>query len=394
MIIRCGIDILTEKTDAARYGRIGFVTNNAAVTRNCELSRIALLKAGFDIRVLFSPEHGISAQGVDGESQSHGSDNYTGLPVISLYGEKMAPAREDLDGLDCILFDIPEVGCRFYTYQWTLYHVMRSCSEAGVRLVVADRPNILGGDFRFNEGPMLQAENISFCGLKSIPVRHGCSIGELAKYWAAQDFSDKLTLEIIKVEGWSRDQYGPNALNGFFVPTSPGIPDYLTALIYPGMGLLEGVNLNEGRGTTLPFKVCGAPWINSIVLVEKLRLICDRLGVKIIPYSYVPTWGRYAGNQCHGIMILDVDHDKFRPVRWGFELISTVKNLYPNQVKPEVYPTVANPTGERHLELLTGNSAVWDWLKNLDSELAEPHLGRSMDVRDWELNIQPFLLYR
>lgn len=388
--MQLGIDLFAEKADRFRSANIGFVTNNSAVNSRFELSRLALLAQGFTIKRLFSPEHGLTAQAPDGEAQAASWDILTEIPVVSLYGDKLAPEEEDFEGLDCIVFDIPEVGCRFYTYQWTLLHVMQACAKFGMPLVVLDRPNVLGGNFAHNEGPMLEEENFSFCGLRSIPIRHGCTIGELARYWTAELKSD-LDLTVIAVEGWDRNR-DIQTQDFKFVPTSPGMPDLHTAFLYPGMGLLEGVNLSEGRGTTLPFKIFGAPWIDGGELISALKERSDAT-VRLIPYSYVPVWGRYAGERCHGAMIADFDRENFRPVTWVLELFRTLQRLYPSAFRSEIYPTAANPTGTRHLEILSGISDIWSVLKSTEDDAVRKRTLENPEVRQWEAAIQPFLLY-
>ena len=212
-----------------------------------------MLKNGFTLVKLFSPEHGLTASGADGAFQNNHIDNLTNLPVTSLYGDRLAPAEEDLDDIDIVLFDIPDVGCRFYTYLWTMTHVMESCASFNKQFIVADRPNPIGGNMLQAEGPMLDEENCSsFIGRWSIPVRHSCTLGELAKYFAGTKIKS-LQLEVIPAGNWQRNQIADDS--GLkFIPTSPAIQSLNTALLYPGMGLLEGINVNEGRGTDKAFQ--------------------------------------------------------------------------------------------------------------------------------------------
>ena len=253
-----GIDKLLDQADKFRKRRLALVTNDAATTSTGILSRVTLLKSNFHLVKLFSPEHGLTAQGEDGIFQINSMDHITGLPVVSLYGDRLKPSGQDLVDVDAVLFDIPDVGCRFYTYLWTMTYIMESCAEFNKPLFILDRPNPASGDLNLAEGPMLDEPNCSsFIGRWSIPIRHSCSLGELANYFAATRING-LSLQIIKVQNWSRKEAAGNA-KWLFVSPSPAIRDADTALLYPGIGLLEGINVNEGRGTQYPFKILGAP---------------------------------------------------------------------------------------------------------------------------------------
>ena len=231
-----GIDRFLRQPEVNKGKRIALVTNNAAQTSEGISSRIALLKNGFTLVKLFSPEHGLTASGADGAFQNNHIDNLTNLPVTSLYGDRLAPAEEDLNDIDIVLFDIPDVGCRFYTYLWTMTHVMETCASFNKQFIVADRPNPIGGNMLQAEGPMLDEENCSsFIGRWSIPVRHSCTLGELANYFAGTKIKS-LRLEVIRVGNWQRNQMADDS--GLkFIPTSPAIQSLNTALLYPGHGI-------------------------------------------------------------------------------------------------------------------------------------------------------------
>ena len=229
-----GVDYFLQRADKFSHLHFALVTNDAATTSEGTLSRIALLRKGIKLTKLFSPEHGLTAQGEDGVSQTNVTDVATSLPVISLYGDRLKPSGEDLADVDAVLFDIPDVGCRFYTYLWTMTYIMEACAEFNKPLFILDRPNPVSGDLNLIEGPMLDEVNCSsFIGRWSIPVRHSCSLGELANYFAATRIKG-LDLQISKVQNWSREQAARNA-KWFFVPPSPAIPDADTAFLYPGM---------------------------------------------------------------------------------------------------------------------------------------------------------------
>lgn len=380
-----GVDVLLKQVEKWTGKKLALVTNNAASTSGGMFSRVALQQAGFNLVLLFSPEHGLTAKGADGAAQTDGTDTATGLPVISLYGDHFRPSAEELSGIDLVLFDIPDAGCRFYTYLWTLTHVMEACAAAGKKLLVLDRPNPLSGDLQKTEGPMLDEENCaSFIGRWNIPVRHSCTLGELALYFKTTRVP-ALDLEIIKVQHWDRQQ-SIDQSGWLFVPTSPAIRDTATIALYPATCFLEGVNMNEGRGTDDDFKICGAPWIDSVKL-PPLFNAQDFHGIKITPVSYIPEWGLYAGERCQGIRLTVTDEDLFHPVQTGLRLLQLLKKSYPAELKERLYITVANPTGTGHLDRLTG---VKDAFQKIESgEL----LIAAADIAHWEERIKPFLLY-
>jgi len=382
--VQFGIDALLQQPGKFRDLRLALVTNNAATTSSGTLSRVALLKSKFDIVKLFSPEHGLTAQGEDGIFQSNVTDVTTALPVVSLYGDRLRPSAEDLADIDAVIFDIPDVGCRFYTYLWTMTYIMEACAEFKKPLFILDRPNPIGGDLNLIEGPLLDEANCSsFIGRWSIPVRHSCSFGELANYFAATRVED-LDLQIMKAEGWNREQ--AKDVGWFFVPPSPAIIDIETTLLYPGMGLLEGINVNEGRGTNDPFKIFGAPWINADQLHEAFENL-KLPGIVTHAYSYEPRLGLYYNEKCYGLHLDVSDSSSFRPVRTGLELIKLIASLYPERCKERFYKTGVNPTGEQHLDRLTG---LYNSFERIRSQEVT---GPGLNAAEWKEIILPYSLY-
>ncbi len=376
-----GIDRLLLAENRFNHARIAMVTNNAALTSGKEQGRLALLKKGFNIVKLFSPEHGLAVKGADGIYQSNNIDPLTNLPVISLYGDHLMPTAEDMADIDTLLFDIPDVGCRFYTYLWTMTYVMEACALYNKPLVILDRLNPTGGNIKKAEGPLLDEKNCaSFIGRWSIPIRHCCTLGELATYFSVTRKMD-IDLTVIRLTGWDRDQ-STSENNFSFIPTSPAITSVETALCYPGTGLFEGININEGRGTNKPFTVFGAPWINASLLIDKLNLP----GVTFSEIQYSPTDSLYAGESCTGLSVLITDENSFRPVQTGIAIIQQLLFLFPEQCKERLYKTVANPSGEKHLDKLLGIENSFSKLKagdNISGELET----------EWKEKISPFLLY-
>lgn len=379
-----GIDSFLQTAGTGNKLRYAIVTNDAAKTLDGTCSRVQLLKAGFNLIKIFSPEHGISVNGEDGVFQKNSTDAVTGLPVISLYSGQLAPAEEDLQDIDVVLFDIPDVGCRFYTYLWTMTCVMEACASFNKKFVVLDRPNPTGGDLSMAEGPMLDEKNCSsFIGRWSIPVRHCCTLGELARYFSAIKVNG-LDVKVIPVKNWKRNQMA--GADGFdFFPTSPAIKNISAALLYPGTGLLEGINVNEGRGTDNPFVQFGAPWIHADKL--QTQLVQKKIpGITTRSCSYVPADGLYKREICNGIGLAITDGKRLLPVALGIYLLKTLVILYPADVKERLYKTNANPSGAGHLDKLLGISNAF--------QLIRSGTIFQTDVSGiWREQITPYLLY-
>jgi uncharacterized protein YbbC (DUF1343 family) len=347
--LRFGIDTLLDQP--FKPARVGLVTNDAAKTCHGVPTRRALLECGVDLVRLFSPEHGIAASAEDGASVANVTDPVTKLPVISLYGEHTRPPAETLQDLDLILFDIPDIGARFYTYIWTLSHLLEACAESGKPLWVLDRPNPLGGNIDDAEGPILDENFVStFVGRWSMPVRHCLTVGELATLWNAQRRIDA-RLQVIPMQGWRRDMHWPQTQLPF-VPPSPAIGDYQTALLYAGTCLIEGTNLSEGRGTKAPFRAVGAPWLDASSLAGHLNSIWP--SIRATEISFVPTTRKYARQACAGVLIDVVDFRNLKPVRLGLELIRQIIRQHPRQFSWQPYPTAANKDGGGHFDRLAG----------------------------------------
>jgi uncharacterized protein YbbC (DUF1343 family) len=380
-----GIDHFLQLAHKFKNLRFALVTNNAATTTDGILSRLALIKANLNLNKLFSPEHGLTTHGEDGAFQANIIDPVTKLPVISLYGDRLKPVEKDLANIDVVLFDIPDAGCRFYTYLWTMTYIMEACAEFHKPLFILDRPNPLTGNLDLSEGPMLDEIHCSsFIGRWSIPVRHSCTLGELASYFAATRIQNP-DQQIVKVQNWKREQSVKEG-NWLFNPPSPAIRDAETALLYPGMGLLEGINVNEGRGTELPFKVFGAPWIDALQIHEAYQNL-QLSSVTGEPYTYRPTSGFYANEDCHGLLLTVTNVSLFHPVEAGIHLINLITSLYPEHCKERLYKTRANPNGDKHLDKLTGIYDSFQRIKN--HEIIDTGCIRSA----WKETMKPYLLY-
>ncbi len=330
--VTCGADrLLGEKTFRAlvKGKRVGAVVNHTAVTSDYTFWPSVLeARTGAKLEVIFTPEHGLWGQEQDQVPVEASAKSAWGVPVKSLYGsgaESLKPDPAELSGLDLVLFDIQDVGSRFYTYIYTMAYVMEAAGEAGVGVVILDRPNPLGGEKV--EGPALEPGFESFVGrFAGMPVRHGMTAAELALYFHAEHGVGEKP-EIMPIAGWRR------RLTVFDYPAqwvspSPNMPTPETALAYPGLCLLEGTNLSEGRGTTRPFEIFGAPYLDSFALADELNRL-ELPGVIFRPHCFIPTFADYTGQLCSGAQLHVTDRDAFRPFLTGAAVIWTVSRLAP-----------------------------------------------------------------
>lgn len=263
-----------------------------------------------EIRCVFGPQHGPWGHTQDNMIEWEGyEDPRTGLRFFSLYGETRKPTPAMLDGVEHLVIDLFDVGARYYTFIWTMAHCLEACADLGIPVTILDRPNPLGGTVI--EGPGHDPAFSSFVGLYSLPVRHGLTIGEVARHINHSALNGRVMLDVVQVYGWHRAE---TALDyGDWVNPSPNMPSARTAFVYPGQCLLEGTNLSEGRGTTRPFEQFGAPWIDGFLLAESV----NRLGLPglfLRPVSFQPGFQKHAGELCHGATIHITDHTTFEPV--------------------------------------------------------------------------------
>ncbi len=350
-----GIEVLSRRRFAPLRGlRVGLVCNPTAVDRRLRHAADLLSAApGVRLAALFGPEHGVRGDVQYMAAVGDARDPVTGLPVHSLYGsdpESLRPRRSQLEGLDALVFDVQDVGSRYYTYQATMMLCMEAAAAAGLRFVVLDRPNPIGG--LAVEGPALRPGFESFCGMHDLAVRHGMTVGELAHLFRAERGLD-LDLEVVPCEGWRRRaSFAETGLPWVF--PSPNMPTPDTALVYPGMCLLEGTNLSEGRGTTRPFHLFGAPWLDARQLAADLA--AERLpGVRFRAAGFTPTWDKHAGVLCHGVELHVTDPEAFRPFRTGLACVAVARAQDPDRFawRTEAYEFVA---GVPAFDLLCGSA--------------------------------------
>jgi len=325
--VRTGVDVLQAQQWAPLRGlKVGLVAHPASVDAQIR-STVELLAAapGVQLAVLFGPEHGFLGIEQDLIAALDDPPNWRGIPYHSLYGktvESLRPTAEQLRGLDALVIDLQDIGSRYYTYQATMLYCLEAASALNLMTVVLDRPNPLGGDNV--EGPTLQPGFDSFVGAHPIAIRHGMTIGELAKLYHAER-PLRGELRVIPCEGWRRamtfDQTGLP-----WVMPSPNMPTLDTAFVYPGQCLLEGTNLSEGRGTTRPFEICGAPWIDAEKLAALLRE-ANVPGVTFRPVSYRPTFQKFAGRPCSGVQMHVTDRTSFQPVRTSLTMLHAMREL-------------------------------------------------------------------
>jgi len=312
--MKTGLDRLSP--EMLHGGKTGLLSHYAAVNAGYRTS-IDVLAAmpSVELKMIFGPQHGFYGETQDNmiEWEGYTHPRY-GIPVFSLYGESRKPDPAVLDGLDCLVVDLQDVGARYYTYVYTMAYCMRACMEASVPVVVLDRPNPLG--LSVIEGKPLSKGYESFVGLYPIPVRHGLTIGELALLFAQLDSLPEP--DIIPIEGWAG---GGIPADYPWVYPSPNMPAPETASVYPGMCLLEATNLSEGRGTTRPFNVFGAPWINGVELCNRLNGTVWTEGAMLRPHTFVPTFNKHAGVICYGAEIHVLDRSVFRPFRAGLGIL-------------------------------------------------------------------------
>ena len=330
MRVESGLEVLLDRhLPWLRGRRLGLLAHQASVTR--DLAHVAQLLndlRGVRLARLFAPEHGLWGAAQDHAPVASTRDQVTGLEVWSLYGERRAPTPETLAGLDALVVDLQDIGARYYTFVWTLALAMRECARAGVRVIVLDRPNPLGGDRV--EGNLPDPAFASFVGLYPLPARHGLTIGELARRFVLEE-GIRCDLTVARMRGWRRAMLWEDT--GLpWVPPSPNMPTPDTARVYPGGCLIEGTNLSEGRGTTRPFEWVGAPYLDGHRYAEALDAM-GLPGVRFRPARFTPTFHKWAGEVCGGVQIHVTDRRRFRPFRTGVAAISVARRLAPAEFR-------------------------------------------------------------
>jgi len=332
--VKAGIDVLMEGSDYNKLKgkKIGLITNHTAVNSRM-VSTIDILyrqqkKGGFTIKALFTPEHGLHGAAYASEEIEH-NEHIDGIPVYSLHGKTRRPSQSMLKGIDLLIYDIQDIGARSYTYSTTLFYVMEEAAKYQIPVIILDRPNPING--LTIDGPMLDESLRSMVGYINVPYCHGMTIGELARFFNGE-YRIGCPLTVIPMKGWQRSMSFAET-NLPWIPTSPQIPEASTAYFYPTTGIIGELSLvNIGVGYTLPFKVVGAPWINAQLFAKHLN--AQRFpGVHFEPFHYRPFYGKFAQEDCQGVLIIITNPASYKPVTTQYLLLGILKSLYPTQFK-------------------------------------------------------------
>jgi uncharacterized protein YbbC (DUF1343 family) len=359
--LKVGLDVvLSDPTRLAewRSSRVGLLAHPASVTRELVHAFDALLAAGVRPRVLYGPEHGYGGGAQDMARVDDAREPRTGARVVSLYGdsyERLSPRVDELAEIDVLVVDLQDVGARYYTFVWTALLALRVCAKAGVRMVLLDRPNPIDGVT--TEGRAHRELRLrSFVGLEPVPIRHGQTYGEIVRARARLEGLDA-ALEVVEVEGWDRTRYA-DAWDRPFVLPSPNMPSLDTAIVYPGGCLIEATNVSEGRGTTRPFELVGAPWIDGYRLADALHAT-GLPGFRARPTGFLPTFQKHAGRPCGGVQLHVTDRATFRPVATYLAMLTFLRAQEPEKfgLRREPYEYV-DPREAEALDLLCGTTAT------------------------------------
>ena len=382
LTLGCQITVMTGLDNISSYQhlfcgqRIGIITNHTAYNRNGKyIVDIFKDMNNVTITALFSPEHGLYGIEKDGKRIENSTEPAYKLPVYSLYGQTRKPTQQMLRYIDVLVFDIQDIGARFYTYIYTMSLAMEAAAECGKRFVVLDRPNPING--LQVEGNILEPQFASFVGLHPIATRHGMTIGELATMFNEQGWLTngvKADLVVIPMKGWRRlmwyDQTGLT-----FIKPSPNMPDLETAAVYPGLCLLEGTNISEGRGTSVPFKQFGAPWVDSEELAARLNNL-NLPGIRFEPASFTPVSSKYKGRKCNGAKVIITERNMLRPFWSGVLIVNEIYRMYPDAFQWKA----------THFDRLCGTSAI---RKAITIQSSLEKLRQS-----WQANLKSFLKVR
>lgn len=334
--IALGIEVLTgERARPLSGARVGLICHPASIDHDFRHSADLLSQhADINLTALFGPQHGIRGETQDNMIEWEGfRDARTGVMAYSLYGEVRKPTAQMLSEVDALVFDVQDVGTRVYTFIYTMALAMQSAREFGKRFVVCDRPNPIGG--RGIEGNILESGHESFVGMYPIPMRHGMTVGELAQMFN-EEFGIGCDLEVIPMQGYKREYWFDDTDARWVIP-SPNIPTLDSAVVYPGMVLVEGTKFSEGRGTTRPFEITGAPYADSHELAEHLNQLALP-GVHFRPHSFKPTFQKHVAQLCHGVQVHVTDREALKPVITGIALIKAMHDLYPEGFKWQTPP--------------------------------------------------------
>jgi len=388
--VQTGLDVLLETPELIGGRKWALLANQAAVTADLDPARAVLPagKPGPLVR-LFAPEHGLDGVAQDMEAVADVRDELTGCEVRSLYGstaDTLEPTPEDLEGVNVMVVDLPDIGARYYTFAATMDWVMAACEKAQVEVMVLDRPNPIGGVKR--EGGLVEEGFSSFVSQLPVPIRHGLTLGEIALLLQRERYP-QLELKVIQCRGWHRQDWLD--VTGLpWVPPSPNMPSLETVTLYPGLCLVEATTLSEGRGTTRPFHLVGAPWIDAERLVCHLRAL-DLPGISLRPARFRPQFGKYGSEICAGVELGVTDRDSLEPVALGLHILKSIHDLHPGDFawRSDPYEFVSDVPA---LDLLTGSAAARLCIEN--RQPLEPLRAKWRgEVESFERSLEGVLLY-
>jgi len=388
-MIVIGLEVLLESQPSFLRGkRLGLLTNQASVNRDLIHNRILLQQGyGLQLTTLFSPQHGFYSEKQDNMIESdHSIDDVTGLPIFSLYGDLRKPSEQMLENIDILLIDLMDVGTRVYTFLYTLGYCLEAAAEYNKKVVILDRPNPINGIKV--EGNLLTRECESFVGLYPIPMRHGLTFAELAKY-INETRGIKADLTVIPMRGWHREM-GFRETGFPWVYPSPNMPTPETAAVYPGQVIWEGTNISEGRGTTMPFELFGSPFIEHQAVLEEIKKT-NLPGCYIRPLLFQPTSGKWADKVCRGFQVHVVESSEFMPYRTSLAFLSALLKLYPDQFcykqPPYEYEFTRLP-----MDLILGSKKVRQELEK-GTPVLDIEANWQKELEEFEKIREQFLLY-
>jgi beta-N-acetylhexosaminidase len=387
--VKLGLERALEASEPGfKNQRVGLICNQASLNHNYDHAADLLFNdSNIKLTALFGPQHGIRGDVQDNMIETaHALDKTTNLPIYSLYSETREPTEEMLRDLDTIVFDLQDVGGRVYTFIYTMANAMKACAKYGKKMVVCDRPNPINGiDI---EGNFLEVEYTSFVGQYPIPMRHGLTVGELAKFFN-EEYEIGCDLTVIPMENWSREDFFDETDVPWAMP-SPNMPTVDTAIIFPATVYFEGTQISEGRGTTRPFEIVGAPFIESNELAEALTDL-QLPGVKFCATNFIPTFQKHAGTSCGGVFIHVADRTVYQPVITGIAMIKTIYDLYKDDFKwkdpPYEYVYDKNP-----FDVISGTDKIRKFIEN-GADVETIKLYWANDVKSFREQREKYLLY-
>jgi uncharacterized protein YbbC (DUF1343 family) len=387
--VKLGLErVLGERQSLLKNLRVGLICNQATVNRQFRHAADLFFEhPEIKLAALFGPQHGIRGDVQDNMVETaHMIDKLTGLPIYSLYSETREPTSEMLSGVDALVFDLQDVGCRVYTFIYTMANAMKACAKNNKKFFVLDRPNPIGG--LAVEGNSLEIGHESFVGMFPIPMRHGLTVGELALYFKGE-FGINCDLEIVTMENWAREDFYDETDCPWVMP-SPNMPTVDTTVVFPATVYFEGTQVSEGRGTTRPFEIVGAPYISSNEYADALNSL-ELSGVTFRSVEFLPTFQKHAQSLCGGVFVHVTDRQTFEPVFTGVAMVKTAFDLYPNDFKwknpPYEYVFDRNP-----FDVIAGTFKIREAFEQ-GIELREIKNSWQKDVEEFQKKRTKYLLY-